>query len=44
MLIDPHAPNKYRVNVVLGNFDQFSKAFNCPAGSKMNPVNKCSIW
>ncbi|XP_017463472.1 PREDICTED: endothelin-converting enzyme 1-like, partial [Rhagoletis zephyria] len=37
IMMDPHAPNKYRVNVVLGNFDQFSKTFNCPSGSKMNP-------
>lgn len=41
---DGHSPNKYRTNVVLGNFEPFAKAFNCPLGSKMNPTSKCSVW
>ncbi|XP_053379958.1 neprilysin-like [Mercenaria mercenaria] len=28
----------------LQNFDEFSKAWNCPVGSYMNPSNKCSVW
>eukprot|EP00833_Pecoramyces_ruminatium_P001925 jgi/Orpsp1_1/1175957/evm.model.c7180000055872.1 len=39
-----YPPYKYRVNGVVSNLKQFSKAFNCPANSPMNPKNKCSIW
>ncbi len=39
-----HSPPIYRVNVVMGNFDEFSRAFNCSLGSPMNPLRKCAVW
>ncbi|XP_026682311.1 endothelin-converting enzyme homolog [Diaphorina citri] len=41
---DAHAPSHYRVVVPLANLPEFSQAFSCPLGSKMNPVNKCEVW
>lgn len=41
---DVHAMSKWRVNGVLSNMDEFSKAFNCPRGSPMNPEEKCTLW
>ncbi|KAG5878476.1 hypothetical protein JTB14_003163 [Gonioctena quinquepunctata] len=41
---DEHARSKWRVNGVVSNMEEFSEAFNCPAGSKMNPANKCILW
>jgi len=40
------APNLdiIRLNGPLSNFKEFSDAYKCPIGSKMNPVEKCSIW
>lgn len=33
-----------RVNLPLMNFEDFSRDFNCPIGSVMNPIKKCIIW
>lgn len=44
VLTNPHSPHKYRVLGTLRNSKDFAKAFNCPAGSPMNPTNKCKIW
>jgi len=41
---DEHSPAKYRVLGVLSNFAPFSKAFQCPLGSPMNPKKKCELW
>ncbi|KAJ8683045.1 hypothetical protein QAD02_018837 [Eretmocerus hayati] len=39
-----HPPGKFRLIGTLTNFEHFAKVFNCPVGSPMNPVNKCSVW
>ena len=44
MMSNPHPPSKLRVLATLGNSEDFSKAFNCPKGSAMNPNKKCSLW
>ena len=44
MLTNPHPPSRLRVLTTLGNSEDFSKAFQCPAGSPMNPERKCSLW
>ncbi|XP_064460229.1 neprilysin-1-like [Ornithodoros turicata] len=41
---DTHSPSKYRVNIPMGNFEEFSEAFGCPAGSRMNISSKCVLW
>lgn len=43
---DSHSPPKYRVNVPMANMDEFSKVWNCPAHSGMNPdrSERCSLW
>ncbi|CAD7084708.1 unnamed protein product [Hermetia illucens] len=43
-LTDEHASGKNRVIGTLSNFEEFSKEFNCPVGSKMNPAKKCRVW
>lgn len=39
-----HSPGEFRVLGPLSNLDSFSKDFNCPKGSRMNPVHKCQVW
>ncbi|XP_062565122.1 endothelin-converting enzyme 1-like isoform X2 [Armigeres subalbatus] len=41
---DEHSPSKFRVLGVLSNMPEFSEAFQCPAGSRMNPKQKCRVW
>ncbi|WP_158615421.1 M13 family metallopeptidase [Acidipila sp. EB88] len=42
--VDPHAPEKYRVNGVVENMPAFAEAFQCKAGAAMVPVKRCAIW
>nr|XP_034338189.1 neprilysin-1-like isoform X1 [Crassostrea gigas] len=44
ILTDGHSNYEARVNGPLQNNLEFSKAFNCPVGSYMNPKDKCIIW
>ncbi|XP_014239466.1 neprilysin-4-like [Cimex lectularius] len=37
-------PGKFRVIGTLRNNQDFSKEFNCPLGSPMNPRKKCTVW
>lgn len=45
-ITDPHSPLKYRVNGVVVNMPEFSRAFSCKAGSPMtkDPAKVCSVW
>ncbi|XP_061197808.1 neprilysin-1-like isoform X2 [Saccostrea echinata] len=44
ILVDPHGNFKSRVVGPLQNNVEFSEAFNCKAGSFMNPRKKCIVW
>uniref|UniRef100_A0A182JER4 Uncharacterized protein n=1 Tax=Anopheles atroparvus TaxID=41427 RepID=A0A182JER4_ANOAO len=39
-----HSPGIIRVIGPLSNSRDFAEAYNCPLGSPMNPVSKCSVW
>jgi len=41
---DVHAPGELRSNGPLSMTDIFSLTFQCPAGSRMNPAEKCGMW
>ncbi|XP_043224750.1 neprilysin-2-like isoform X3 [Amphibalanus amphitrite] len=44
ILTDSHSPSRARINIPFSNLPQFAADWNCPAGSNMNPVHKCSVW
>ena len=46
VVVDPHAPPRFRVNAALANLPEFAEAFGCPAGSPMrNPDDaRPDIW
>lgn len=39
-----HSMNEFRILGTLSNIEEFSKDFNCPIGSIMNPVEKCTFF
>jgi len=39
-----HSLNRYRVNNVVSNMDEFAHAFNCKAGQPMVHANACRVW
>jgi len=43
---DPHSPGQYRINGVVVNMPEFSKAFGCKAGQPMAkpPEKICKVW
>jgi len=41
---DPHSPGRYRVNGVVVNLPEFSKAFACKPGSAMVAAKPCKVW
>ncbi|XP_025191848.1 neprilysin-like isoform X2 [Melanaphis sacchari] len=43
-IADDHSPNTARVIGSLRNSPEFAEAWKCPAGSRMNPSKKCSMW
>jgi len=46
MLFDVHAPRKWRVLGTLANNEDFSRAYDCPVGSVLNPgpEKRCKLW
>ena len=45
-ITDPHSPAKYRINGVVVNMPEFSRAFSCKAGQPMvKPADQiCKVW
>ncbi len=41
---NPHSPAKFRVNGPMSNLPEFAEAFQCKAGTAMNPANRCAVW
>jgi putative endopeptidase len=41
---DPHSPGKFRVDGVVQNMPEFSRAFSCKAGDKMFAAKGCRVW
>ena len=43
---DPHSPAEYRINGVVVNMPEFTKAFSCKAGQPMTkpPETVCRVW
>jgi putative endopeptidase len=44
VLSNPHSIDRYRVNNVVSNMPEFSKAFSCRAGQPMVHENACRVW
>ncbi len=41
---DSHSPGQFRAIAPLMNQPEFAQAFSCPAGAKMNPAERCTVW
>jgi putative endopeptidase len=44
VLTQGHSLNRYRVNNVVGNMDEFAHAFGCKAGQTMVHAKACRVW
>ena len=42
--LDPHSPDKFRVNGVVQNMPEFQTAFSCKAGAPMVRQPACRVW
>lgn len=42
--VGSHSPAQFRVVGTVSNLVEFAETFNCPIGSPMRPVKKCSVW
>jgi putative endopeptidase len=43
-LTDEHSDDRWRVNGVVQNFEEFGKAFGCKKGQPMYPASSCRVW
>ncbi len=45
-VVNPHSPPKYRINGVVANMPEFSKAFTCKSGKALykKPEDICKVW
>ena len=41
---DPHSSARWRVNGPASDTPEFARAFNCPAGAPMAPLQHCEVW
>ncbi len=41
---DPHSPDRFRAVGPLTQAPAFAAAFQCAAGTPMNPVERCEVW
>jgi putative endopeptidase len=42
--VNPHSPEKFRVDGVVSNMPEFGRAFGCKEGQPMMRVNACRVW
>jgi endothelin-converting enzyme/putative endopeptidase len=43
-ITNEHSPNEYRINGVVSNMPEFSKAFSCKPGQPMLRAQVCRVW
>ena len=44
IVVDSHAPPKFRVMGALRNLPEFAAAFQCARGTPMHPTDTCEVW
>ena len=42
--VDPHSPERYRVNGLVVNMPEFARAFACPADAPLAKKEPCRVW
>lgn len=43
-LLREHSLNRFRVNGLYKNREEFAMDFKCAPGTPMNPIEKCDVW